>query len=325
MAAVQAVDELLQKLDADNQPNESKQNDDDDQISDIASKVPSFKLNHPNRDVWMPAIGFGLYNIAPSDMERVVVSALQCGYRHFDGASFYDNEAAFGAVLRKHKIARNEVFVTSKVWNDAHGVEATMASFSASLKALDCEYLDLYLVHWPVPDAHCATWTALERLYRANIVRAIGVSNYVRTDWNELLSANVRNKNFITPSVNQLCLNPLYYRSELVDFFRSEHGVVLQAYKPLARASATLLENERVVAMSKKYDISAAQCCLKWGFQHCFVELVKSSTPSRIKQNMDALFLPDMEEKDVAYLDGLTTQETLKAWDERYVKRKNGM
>ena len=217
------------------------------------------------------------------------------------------------------------MFITSKVWNDQQGYDATIKSFNQSLKDLDCEYIDLYLVHWPVPKKHCGTWRALEKLYRDGKCRSIGVSNYLKGDFEELLAFNQDNKHFIKPSVNQLCINPLYYQPDLFDYFRNEHNVVLQAYKPLERADEKLLRNETVLEMSKKYKITPAQCCLKWGFQHGFVELVKTKTPSRMKENMDALFVKDFSAEDLHSLDAITTPQNLESWHQRYVKRKTGV
>lgn len=205
------------------------------------------------------------------------------------------------------------------------GYDKTIESFNQSLKDLDTEYIDLYLVHWPVPDLHCDTWKALEKLYRDGKCKAIGVSNYIKTDFEELLQFNEKNKNFIKPSVNQLCINPLYLQSDLFDYYQNEHDVIIQAYKPLERADDKLLKHEKIVKISEKYNISPAQVCLKWGFQHNFVELVKTNTPKRMTENINSLFLKDFSKEEMEYLDSITTKQNIENWTKRYIKRKTGL
>eukprot|EP01084_Bolivina_argentea_P214654 364405_1 len=316
MATLQVINQLIDKVDND-QTDEKKQ---DVNIGHIVSKIPSYKLNHSNCNVTMPAIGFGLYNVVQT--EQVTINALKAGYRHFDGASFYKNEHVFGTVLKKNKISRNEIFITSKVWNDMQGYDKTIESFNKSLSDLDCEYIDLFLVHWPVSNKHCDTWKALEKLYRDEKCKAIGVSNYLKDDFEELLKHNESNKNFIKPSVNQLCINPLYYQKDLFSYFQNEHNIIIQAYKPLERGGHNLLKHEKILNISKKYNITPAQTCLKWGFQNKFVEVVKTKTPKRMTENINALFLKDFTSDDMEYLNSATTKENIDTWHKRYLKRK---
>ena len=227
--------------------------------------------------------------------------------------------------MKKHKISRNEVFITSKVWNDCQGYDKTIESCNKSLEDLGCEYIDLYLVHWPVPNKHCETWSALEKLYRDGKCKAIGVSNYIKEDFETLLKHNERNKNFIKPSVNQLCINPLYLQSDLFEYFQNKHNIIIQAYKPLERADDKLLKHPKIIEMSKKYDITPAQVCLKWGFQHNFVELVKASSLHRMKENINSVFLKDFTSEDMEYLDSITTAQHIENWNKRYMNRKTNI
>ena len=245
---------------------ESK-DDDKSSIDDsvkISNNVPKLKgvQSTPNKSVSysIPQIGFGLYKQNKTEFEKTILAALSAGiiyiinyisinicatflyacieyilgYRHFDGASLYDNESDFGDILIKHKISRNEIFVTGKVWNADQGYDNTLKACNKSLKDLKMNYIDLYLVHWPVPKKHCDTWKAMEKLYYDGKCKNIGISNYTSQDYKFLLDHNFNNKNFVKPCVNQLNINPLYWNNlcdNFVKYFKDEQNMVVQSYK----------------------------------------------------------------------------------------------
>ena len=274
--------------------------------------------------ILMPILGFGLYMVTNENMEQVVRNAIDVGYRHFDGASFYKNEKSFGDVISKlikeNKIKRSDIFITSKVWMDKMSYKDTIESAKQSLADLgkDIGYFDLFLVHWPRKNMHIECYDAILELYYNHITRAIGVSNYLANDFIQLLNGfglqinekvgkieeikdkdkdkdedkniyQTKNK-FVLPMINQLHINPLYYQKDLFDFHKKYvPGLVIQAYKPLERGGKDLLENELMVDLAKKCNCTVAQLCIQWGLQHKFVVLVKSSNKGRMKQNIDTV------------------------------------
>lgn len=235
----------------------------------------------------IPAVGFGTFKTADNQDESVIREAIRQGYRHLDTASFYFNEEAVGKAVKESKIPREEFFITSKVWRDQLGYESTLKEFEKSCERLGTDYLDLYLIHWPRPtdlnaewkDLDVETWKAMEELYRAKRVRAIGVSNFLPHHLNNLME-----RTGIVPAVNQLEFHPGYMQKAAVDFSQ-RLGIQVEAWSPIGRAR--VLKEPILAELAAKYEVSAAQICIRFALQCGVLPLPKSSSPERMRQNLD--------------------------------------
>ncbi|MDH6287449.1 aldo/keto reductase [Rhodococcus opacus] len=238
--------------------------------------VPSVTLNN---DVTMPALGFGLFTIPDEDMGSTVSHALSAGYRAFDTAPMYRNEASLGAALARADVDRDEIFVTTKISNEDQGYQRTLDAFEASAAKLG--RIDLCLIHWPAPSRgqYLETWRALEKLYYDGRVRAIGVSNFQSEQLERLAEIAT-----ITPAVNQIELHPLLTQSALTDLHRSM-GVRTQAWAPLARGH--LNDHALLAALAARHRVSVAQIVLRWHLQIGTIPLPKSFAVHRIRQNVN--------------------------------------
>ncbi|GAA0822207.1 aldo/keto reductase [Streptosporangium amethystogenes subsp. fukuiense] len=255
-----------------------------------------------NNGVSMPRLGFGVYQVPPEQTAEVVTEALEAGYRSIDTAKLYRNERGVGEALAASGLPRDEVFVTTKLWNDGQGYDSTLAAFDASMERLGLDRLDLYLIHWPTParDLYVETWKALEKLYADGRVRAIGVSNFQPAHLSRLIE-----ECGVVPAVNQVELHPALQQAELRGF-HAEHGIVTEAWSPLAQGA--VLDDPVIVALAGKYDKTPAQVVLRWHLDLGNVVIPKSVTPSRIRENLDvfdfALTAEDIAE--IAKLDAGT-------------------
>ena len=242
--------------------------------------------------VEIPILGFGTYKIEDDEIVlNSVREAIKAGYRHIDTASFYKNEENVGNGIReglKHTgLKRKDIFVTTKVWNTEQGYENTLNAFSNSLQRLNMDYVDLYLIHWPVTKDYAdewqsrikETWKAMEKLYNEGKIRAIGVSNFLVHHLEELILGCE-----IKPMVNQIEFHPGHNQKETVKFCK-KHGIVVEAWSPLGRG--VILENEFLSEIAKKYNRTIAQICLRWIIQQDIVALPKSVTQERIKSNFE--------------------------------------
>jgi diketogulonate reductase-like aldo/keto reductase len=256
----------------------------------------------------LPLVGLGVYQAMQGEETRLAVrEALRIGYRHVDTARIYGNEADVGAAIRESGVPRDEVFVTTKLWNDDQGYDEALRAFDASLARLGLDTIDLYLLHWPVPKKRIESWRALERLLEEKRVRAIGVSNFMPRHIEELLaSANV------VPAVNQIELSPFLQQRDTVACCR-EHDIVVEAYSPLTRGER--LGHPEVVSIAKEVARSPAQVLLRWGLQHGFVVLPKSTSPKRIAENA-ALFDFELSDGAMGRLDALE-EGLVTGWDPR--------
>jgi len=236
----------------------------------------------------IPCIGYGTYQ-SPSNQETInnVVYALKCGYKLIDTASRYGNEREVGKAINSCGLDRKDIFLTTKLWNTEQGYENTLKAFDNSLKELNQEYVDLYLIHWPIPKGHeenwkqlnKETWKAMEEIYKSGKVKAIGVSNFEIVHLENLLSScNIK------PMVNQIEVHPGCYPKELIDYC-NKHGIIVEAYAPLVHGEAS--NNPLLIELSKKYNKSIAQICLRWCLQHNIIPLPKSSHFERILSNFD--------------------------------------
>lgn len=237
--------------------------------------------------VGIPCIGFGTWQTPDGDVAvRSVACAIEAGYRHIDTAQAYGNEESVGRGIRESGIDRKDLFITTKLWNSNHSYKLTMRSFEESMNKLGLDYLDLFLIHWPNPvafrdhwqEANAESWKAMEELYEAGKIRAIGVSNF-RPHHIEAILKTAR----IAPMVNQIRLCPGDTQDETVDWCR-DHGMVLEGYSPLG--IGRIFEVPEMKKLAEKYQRSIAQVCIRWSLQRGCLPLPKSVTPSRIRENL---------------------------------------
>lgn len=255
--------------------------------------------------VKMPWVGLGVYKVKEGDeVKSAVRTALEVGYRHVDTAAFYENEEGVGQAIRESGIPREQVFVTTKVWNTDQGYETTLKAFDASLKKLGFDYVDLYLVHWPVKGKYKETYKALEKLYKDGYVRAIGVSNFQIHHLQDVMADCE-----IKPMVNQVEYHPRLTQKELQAFCR-ENGIQLEAWSPLMRGE--ILTEPTIVEIGKKYGKTPAQVVLRWDLQHGVVTIPKSVTPARIKENAD-LFDFSLTDEEMERIDALNLNKRIGA------------
>jgi 2,5-diketo-D-gluconate reductase A len=232
-----------------------------------------------NNNVEMPILGFGVFQVTDAEeCERSVLEALRAGYRLIDTAAAYGNEAAVGRAIKASGLAREELFVTTKLWVQDTGYEKTKAAFARSLKRLELDYLDLYLIHQPYGDVYGA-WRAMEELYAGGAVRAIGVSNFHPDRVMDLI---VHNK--VTPAVNQIETHPFCQQIETQKFLEENH-VQIESWGPFAEGRNNIFSNELLVGIAAKYDKSVAQVILRWLIQRGVVAIPKSVRPDRIVEN----------------------------------------
>ena len=229
-----------------------------------------------NNGVEMPWLGLGVWKAKDGNETVAVRSAIEAGYRSVDTAAVYGNEEGVGEGIRQAGIDRDQLFITTKVWNADQGYESTLKAFDASMKKLGLDTLDLYLIHWPVQDKFVETWKALEKLYRDGYVRAIGVSNFHIHHLEEL-----KKHSEITPVVNQVEYHPLLTQKELHAYCK-ERSIQLEAWSPLMQGN---LDHPLLVELGQKYGKSPAQIVIRWDLQNEVVTIPKSITPERIVQN----------------------------------------
>ncbi|MCU9595690.1 aldo/keto reductase [Caldibacillus thermolactis] len=245
--------------------------------------------------VKMPYFGLGVYKVEEgNEVIESVKTALEVGYRAIDTAALYENEEGVGKAIKESGIPREEIFVTTKVWNTDHGYEKTLKAFDKSISKLGLDYVDLYLIHWPGKDTFIDTWRALEKLYRDGRVRAIGVSNFKPHHLQTLMEHSEEK-----PVINQVELHPYFQQKELREFCK-QHDIVVEAWSPLGRGQ--VLDDPVLAEIGKKYGKTPAQVTLRWHLQNDIVIIPKSVTPSRIKENADIfdfeLTAEDMEQID---------------------------
>lgn len=256
----------------------------------------------------LPRLGFGVYQSPRGEVTRLAVGeALRAGYRHVDTARIYNNEEDVGAAIRESGIERSEVFVATKLWNDDQGLESALRAFDASLDRLGLDYVDLYLLHWPVPRRRLESWRALERLHEQGRVRAIGVSNFMVHHLEELLE-HAR----VPPAVNQIEISPFLQQRE-VRAACTRHGIAVEAYSPLTKG--VRLGHPTLVEVAARAGRSVAQVLLRWGLQHDLVVLPKSTRPARIAENA-ALFDFALGPEEMVRLDALE-EGLVTGWDPR--------
>jgi len=254
----------------------------------------------------IPQVGLGVWQTPSGAITRqAVTAALAAGYRHIDTARIYGNEADVGAAVLASGVRREDVFVTTKLWNDDQGYDAALRAFDASLQRLGLTYVDLYLIHWPVAGKRLDSWRALERIHQEGRARSIGVSNYLRPHLEELLAHATE-----APAVNQIELTPFLQRRD-ARALCARHGIVVEAYSPLTHGLR--LDHPAVRDVARRVGRSVAQVLLRWGLQHGLVVLPKSTKPSRIVEN-GALFDFTLDERAMQDLDALD-EGLVTGWD----------
>ncbi|MDR3230411.1 MAG: aldo/keto reductase [Synergistaceae bacterium] len=255
--------------------------------------------------VGIPCVGFGTWQTPNGETAvSAVKAALSLGYRHIDTAAAYENEESVGIAIKQSGVARKDIFLTSKLQNTAHGYEEAQAAFERTLKNLDTDYLDLYLIHWPNPikyrtrwqEANAGTWKAFEEFHRAGRIRAIGVSNFFPRHIDELMKTAT-----VAPAVNQIFLCPGEPQAEVSDYCR-KNNILLEAYSPLG--TGKIFEVSEMKALAEKYGKPIAQICIRWSLQMGFLPLPKSVTTSRIKENT-GVFDFELSVEDVKLIAGL--------------------
>lgn len=269
--------------------------------------IPAAELHNGLK---MPVIGFGTYQIPDGpDTEFSVLTALETGYRNIDTASFYDNERSVGTAIKKSGIPREEIFITTKVWNSEQGYKNTLEAFDHSRKKLHTDYIDLYLIHWPVRERYIDTWRAMEEIYQKGNAKAIGVCNF-----NEHHIEDILRRKGITPMVNQIELHPILYQTGLIDFCKSRK-IQIEAWAPLMRGR---MSNFLLLAeLAEKYKISPAQLLIRWDIQHGFVTIPKSAHKERIILNFQ-VFDFTISNDDMQRIDALNRSERLGPDPERF-------
>jgi len=259
-----------------------------------------------NNNVQMPILGLGVYQTPPGRVtQNSVKFALKLGYRHVDTARIYGNEADVGEAVRESGILREDLFVTTKLWNSDQGYDSTLRAYEASLKRLGLDYVDLYLVHFPVPDVRKESWRAMETLFKKGRCRAIGVSNFTIRHLEELTE-----ESDVIPSVNQVEFHPFLYQKELLDYCQGKR-IQVEAYSPLARGER--FKQPRILSLTKKYSKTPAQLMIRWGIQHGVVVIPKSTREERIRENSQ-VFDFDISDDDMRSLDSLNEDLRLN-WD----------
>lgn len=257
--------------------------------------IESTKTLH--NGVEMPRFGLGVYKMTDKEAAvEAMITAIQTGYKAIDTATVYDNEAEVGEAIRAGGVKREELFITSKVWNTDQGYDQTLRAFEASLKRLDMDYLDLYLTHWAIPDTFEETYRAIERLYDEKLIRAAGVSNHQQHHLEKILGkANTK------PMVNQIELHPQLTQESLREFCAAQ-DIAVTSWSPLARGR--LLEDPVLSEIGDKYGKSVAQTIIRWHLQNDLIVIPKSVTPSRIVENAD-VFDFELSEEELKQISAL--------------------
>ncbi|GAA2941356.1 MULTISPECIES: aldo/keto reductase [Streptomyces] len=261
--------------------------------------VPDVTLNNGVR---IPQLGFGTFQIPPEQTRETTLAALEAGYRHIDTAQMYGNEKEVGQAVRDSGLDRTDVFVTSKLNNDAHARDDALKAFDRSMEELDLDYLDLFLIHWPLPGKgdFVETWNVLEEIYRSGRVKAIGVSNFQPHHLRRLLEGSV-----VVPAVNQIEVHP-YLTQDAVRSFGAEHGIATEAWSPIAQGK--VLGDPVIARIAERVGKSTAQVTLRWHLQRGDIVFPKSATRKRIVENFD-LFDFELTEGDIGEISALNRDE----------------
>ena len=254
-----------------------------------------------NNGVEIPILGFGVFQITdPAECARCVVDAIETGYTHIDTAASYQNEEAVGKGIQQSGIAREDLFITTKLWIQRHGYEGALKAFDNSLNRLQLDYVDLYLIHQPYGDVY-GEWRAMEELYQKGKIRAIGVSNFLP---DRIMDLMIHNK--ITPVINQIEVNPFHQQIAPQKFFQ-ENNVQVEAWAPFAEGRNNIFENETLLSIASKHNRSVAQVILRWLVQRGIIALAKTTGRARMIENI-SVFDFELSAEDMAAMTTLDTR-----------------
>jgi 2,5-diketo-D-gluconate reductase A len=265
------------------------------------SEIPNITLHD---GIEIPQLGFGVFQVPPDDTEKVVGQALEVGYRHIDTAAAYRNEKGVGRAVANSGIPREDIFVTTKLWNSSQGFDSALETFDKSLGRLGMDYVDLYLIHWPVPsqDRFVETWRAFERIHEEGRARTIGVSNFRIDDLQRLEDETEKG-----PTVNQVELHPQMQQREL-RAWHEQHGIATEAWSPLAQGA--VLDDGTFIGIARAHGKTTAQTVLRWHLQLGNVVIPKSVTQERIRENFD-LFDFELSEQEMDAISALDRAERI--------------
>jgi 2,5-diketo-D-gluconate reductase A len=259
------------------------------------STIPTVRLNDGNA---MPQFGYGVWRVSNEEAASAIGEAIKAGYRSIDTAAIYGNEEGVGQAIKAAPVSRDELFITTKVWNDRHGYDETLRAFDESLARLQLDHVDLYLIHWPVAgsEAYLETWRALTKLKQDGRAKSIGVSNFMVQHLQRLID-----ESGVTPSVNQIELHPRFQQTELREF-HAKNGIATESWSPLGQG--TLIADEILAAIGRKYGKTPAQVILRWHLDNGLVVIPKSVTPSRMRENI-SVFDFKLDAEDMRIIEDL--------------------
>ena len=269
------------------------------------TQIPTIELNN---GVQIPQIGLGVWQAEEgSEVESAVETAIETGYRLIDTAAIYGNERGVGNAIKNSGVARDELFITTKLWNAHHEYDAALQAFEESLKKLQLDYVDLYLIHWPLPmdNLFPEAWRALEKLLADKRARAIGVSNFLPHHLEKLAETQK-----VVPAVNQIELHPLLQSHATREYCKA-HNIAIESYSPLMRGGDSL-ENDTLQKLAQAHDKTTAQIVLRWHLQSGFIVIPKSVTPSRIRENFD-VFGFELSADDMAQIAAMNQDDRIGA------------